>query len=61
MKYYTVQEVSKSFNVSDRAIIHRCVKAKIKKKNGSYSISEKLVSEWTESRTRRNRNAETIF
>ena len=61
MKYYTVQEVSKSFNVSDRAIIHRCVKAKIKKKNGSYSISEKLVSEWTESRTRRNRNAEPFF
>tara|TARA_R110002124_G_scaffold106643_1_gene258750 strand:- start:49 stop:786 length:738 start_codon:yes stop_codon:yes gene_type:complete len=61
MKYYTVQEVSKSFNVSDRAIIHRCVKAKIKKKNGSYSISEKLVSEWSESRTRRNRNAEPFF
>ena len=61
MKYYTVQEVSKSFNVSDRAIIHRCVKAKIKKKNGSYSISQKLVSEWTESRTRRNRNAEPFF
>ena len=61
MKYYTVQEVSKSFNVSDRAIIHRCVKAKIKKKNGSYSISQKLVSEWSESRTRRNRNAEPFF
>ena len=61
MEYYTVQEVSKSFNVSDRAIIHRCVKAKIKKKNGSYNISAKLVSEWSESRTKRNRNAEPFF
>ena len=61
MEYYTVQEVSKSFNVSDRAIIHRCVKAKLKKKNGYYTISEKLVSEWSESRNKRNRNAESFF
>ena len=61
MEYYTVQEVSKSFNVSDRAIIHRCLKAKLKKKNGYYTISEKLVSEWSESRNKRNRNAESFF
>ena len=61
MEYYTVQEVSKSFNISDRAIIHRCVKAKLKKKNGYYSISKKLVSEWSESRDKRNRNAAAIY
>ncbi len=59
MEKYTVQQVAELFKVSDRAIVKRCNKAKIKMRNGKYLIPADILETWTEAREKRNRNTAT--
>ena len=55
-KYYTTSEASEILNVSNRAIIKRCVKTNVPKKNSSYRINQIVLNQWIESRSKRTKN-----
>ena len=52
-KYYSTIEVADILNISKRAVIKRCVKSKIKKKNKVYQVPASMVEQWQSNRSKR--------
>ena len=60
MEKYTVQQVAKLFQVSNRAIVKRCKKDNVKLRNGKYLIPADVLKSWTEAREKRTKSKDAI-
>ena len=51
-QYYSTTEVADILNISNRAVIKRCVKSKVKKKNKVYKVPQSTLDEWQNHRSK---------